>query len=81
MIGGADRLALDGVSDSLGAAVVGQTERHRRVLGGGRCVGDANSLIGEEVEELILLDGPAERRAELIAIQEGTFVAMAGDAL
>ncbi len=33
-------------------------------------VGDAHALVGEEVEQLVLLDGAAERGAELIAVQE-----------
>ncbi len=58
------------LSNALRAAVVGERERHRGFLGGIGRVGDADSLIGEEVEQLVLLDGAAERGAELIAVQE-----------
>ena len=45
-------------------------ERNRDFLGGIGGIGDADALVGEEVEQLVLLDGAAERGAELIAVQE-----------
>ena len=61
---------LDGVDDSLRAAVVGESERNRDLLSGIGRVGDADSLIGKEVEKLVLLDGAAECGAELVPVQE-----------
>src|ERR1019366_1498263 len=69
---------LDGVDDSLRAAVVGEAQRHG---GGGEGVGrigDADALIRQKVEQFVFLDGAAERGAELIAIQERIFLSDGG---
>ena len=62
--------AVNGIDDTLRAAIVGEGERHGGRAGGQGSVRDAHALIGEEVEQFVLLDGAAERCAELIAIQE-----------
>ena len=67
--GGAEA-ALDGVNNTLGAAVIGEPQRHSGVLGGVAGVRDAYALVGEKVEELVFLDGSAHGRAELIACEE-----------
>ena len=59
---------IDRVGDALRAAVIGQAERHRHVFCGSLLVGDANTLVGEEVEQLVLFDRTAERGAKLVAI-------------
>ena len=66
--------ALDGVHDALRAAVVGESERHGGGLRGDRPIGDADALIRQEIKQLVFLNRPAQRSAELVAGEEGHFV-------
>ena len=59
-----------GCSDSGGAAVVGESDGHRRAHGGTARVGDPDALVGDEIEQLVFLDRPAECRTVCIAIEE-----------
>src|SRR4029077_18291907 len=61
---------LDRVDDALRTAIVREGKGDGRVLDGIRRVGNAYSLIGSEIEELVFLNWATHGGSELVAVQE-----------